>query len=211
MQGVADAEGDAADELAVDQRRVHRAADVRADHHSDQLDRAGLGVDVGDHGRGAAGVGDLWHLERSARRQASLRRQLRQRHPPAARLDDATRVLHVGLRNAPASSSPLASLGDQLRRREVRRVTGGDGAARAVGADAALDHRGVGVTHRKLPGRETESLAQDLGEHGLEPWPHRRGARVHDQRRVGPRLDLGGLEGPEPGLFDVDREADAST
>ena len=69
MQRVADAEHDAADELRVHERGVHRAPDVGARHHPAQRHRARLRVDV-DHDRArAARVRDLRDLERGARGQ----------------------------------------------------------------------------------------------------------------------------------------------
>src|SRR5437867_6778317 len=58
-QRVADAEGDTADELAVDQGRIHGPADVGSDRDLAQGDAAGLRIDVGDDADGAAGVGQL--------------------------------------------------------------------------------------------------------------------------------------------------------
>ena len=51
MQRVADAEGDAAHELGVDEGGVHGAADVGADDDAREAHRAGLGVHVGDDRR----------------------------------------------------------------------------------------------------------------------------------------------------------------
>ena len=90
-------------------------------------------------------------------------------------------------------------------------VAGGDGAARAVSADAALDGGGVGMAHVEASGGETERLAEDLSEHGLEPRTHRRGAGVDHQGAVRARLHLRGLEGTEAGLLHVDGHPDSST
>ena len=208
MQRVADAEGDAAHELAVDQRRVHGTADVGADHDSAQGDGAGLGIDVDHHGRRAARVGHLRHLERGAGGKAPLARQLGKGDALAPSLQGAVRVRDVALGHAPALGCALPRLGDQLRRREMRGIAGGDGAARAIGAHTAFDGGGVGVAHVEPHGRNAERLAQDLRQHGLEPRAHGRSARVDDEGSVGARLHLRGFEGAEARLLDVDREPD---
>ena len=208
MHGVADAERDASHQLAVDQRGIHGAADVGADHDPTQGDGAGLLIDVGHDRRRAAGVRHLRHLERSAGGQSALARELGEGDAPPAGRQHTTRVGHLILRDTEPLRGPLARLGDQLRGREVGRVARGDRPARAVGSHTALDGGGVGVPHVEARRGKPERVAQDLRQHGLEPGSHRRGAGVDDQPTVGPRLHLRGLEGAEAGLLDVDRQAD---
>ncbi len=58
--------------------------------------------------------------------------------------------------------------------------------------------------------REPEGVADDLGEHGLEPGAHGRGPGVHREPAVGTSLDVRRLERPEPRLLHVDGEPDAT-
>ena len=67
------------------------------------------------------------------------------------------------------------------------------------------------MTDGETVGRQTERLAEDLRERGLEPRPHGRGPRVHREGGVGLRLHVRRLERPEPGLLHVGGEADAAT
>ena len=102
MQRVPDAERRAPDELCVHQRRVHRAAHVRAEDHATQRERARLRVDVQHDGARAAGVRDLRNFERRADGQRLLYRQIGEHHAAAARGQLAVRVAHEILRHAPA-------------------------------------------------------------------------------------------------------------
>ena len=68
----------------------------------------------------------------------------------------------------------------------------------------------VGMADHEARGGKAELLAEDLRENGLEPGPHRRRAGVDDERPVGARLDLRGLERPQSRLLDVHGEPDAA-
>ena len=70
----------------VDERRVHRAADVGADDHALAARTTPVsGSTSSDDGARAARVGDLGHLERGAGGQPALGGQLGERDAPAAR------------------------------------------------------------------------------------------------------------------------------
>ena len=152
--------------------------------------RAGLGIDV-EHDRArAARVGHLRHLERGAGGQAPLGGQLGQRDAAAAGPSAPRGVGHLGLRPRPRARRRAARASAiSLAAASAAALPGGHGAARAVGADAALDGGGVGVAHVEARGGKAERLAEDLGQHRLEPGPHRRGAGVHHEacRRAAPR------------------------
>ena len=101
----------------------------------------------------------------------------------------------------------LGLLDDELRRLEHR------GAAelhraRAAGATATRDERGVGLHVADLLHRHAELVGDDLRERGGVTLAVRRRARLDRDPAVVVHLDLGEL-GATAGDLDVDRHADA--
>ena len=208
MQCVADAERHAADELGVDQRRIHRASDVGANDDAAQADRAGVAIDVHHDGGRAARIRELLHLERRAGGQCALGGELGERDAMAAGLEHARRVGNVALGHRQPRGGTSPGFLDQLLRGEMCRVAGRHRAARAVGSDPALDRRGVRVAHVEARRGNAERVAENLRQDRLEARPHRRSARVDDDATVRADRNVCGLERAEARLLHVDRQAD---
>ena len=220
----AEALGDAAVELALDDHRVDRPPAVVHGGQLEQPDAARLEVHLGDDALHAEGPRDRVGIEEGAGAEPGASR-LGHRAAPhrgAGHLAQAHALaghalhVHAALGEHDVLGRALEELGaDEARL--VRHLRGGAlhrgaahrGHAARDRAHAVADQAGVAAhDHHRLE-RHRQLVGRDLGQRGLVPLALGADAQVHEHGAVRIHADVRALEGADAGALDVGAEAEA--
>ena len=167
-------------ELALDQQRVDHVADIVDRGVADDLDLAGVGVDLDLADVAAVRIGAFAAREGAGFEQAGLgaARQPRRHERGAGDLDEAYGLIGAGDREAAGLEFDIvlagfhhvggdaAALGDDLLRRQDHGGAGRHGGARAEGAGTDGDAVGVAIDEADAIGRQSKPVSHDLAERG---------------------------------------------
>ena len=204
----ADALGDAADDLSVDDHWIDHRSAILDDHIVEDLHDAGLRLDrdyggVRAVGEDAGGIRRLVGLRRFEQRRHALGQHLRPDVGDAGDFDErdgAHGAEHLAGLDPRLRDLRLQQMrADRLDLRQHRAARLGDGAAaehhaaRREGAEAERAVRRVAVADRDFVGRDRQLVRRHLGERGLEPLPMVLHADMDDDRSIGQDAHLGGF------------------
>src|SRR2546428_4178426 len=216
-QRLADAGGDAAVRLAVQDHRIHCASDVVHGRVSDDIDDAGVGIHFHFAHRAAVRIRRHRHDlgARAGKRLAGTNTSGR----GLEQIDGAVGALHgepapcefdIRLRGLEERRRDAPALFDDL----IRGFGHDDGAKphRAAGRRTAAYRHQIRVTGDELhvPELDAEPLDDELGEARFVSLVGGKGAEDHIDAAFGPHGDLGALARITRVQLDVVREADAA-
>ena len=169
--------GDAAFDLALDQGRVDRLADVVGGHHAQHLHRAQLDIDLDDGDLGGEGIGRIGNalavgIERRGRRiegalahQRAGRREIDHAHLAAvAHREPGAVERQRGLRPGIGQAQDLAA---QVAAGAFGRHAGDEGLARGRGLAGVGGEIGVARDQRELRRGQAQRIGRDLGHDGV--------------------------------------------